>query len=289
MGHPRLFRGRRKTLRWEGRDTLHPLRKGPMPMAFVRCYLDGSEDTEGHVFGVGGFVGYAEQWDTLQSAWLEALPVGVDYFHTTDCFSGNRQFQGIDIPQRVSLLNTLTDFVANGKLQLICHGIDVPLYHQFASQKKKLDPFGQNKYGTCFGRAIGLACECMGPKNTEAESGCAFFIERDEFEATAKREFMMLRARPEIWYRDRIGTESYGDKKGKNAIPLLQVADLGAFLGLKYIAKCRPGKIDWRPYYHRLRDAGCVYKCSKDKRGEIKAMAKKLKELKHGDRYRLPG
>jgi hypothetical protein len=26
-------------------------------MAFIRSYLDGSEDTDGSIFGVGGFVG----------------------------------------------------------------------------------------------------------------------------------------------------------------------------------------------------------------------------------------
>jgi len=260
-----------------------------MPMAFVRGYLDGSEDTDGTMFGVGGFVGNAEDWDSLQPIWLNALPVGIEFFHTTDCFSGNNQFK-LPIPIRIALLNTLTDYIIERHLQLVCHGIHVPTYHRYASRKKKINPFGQNKYGTCFGRAVGLACESMADPGVEVEAGCAFIIERDEFEETAKREFSQLLSRPksQIWYRDRIGSETYGPKKGQNAIPLLQVADLGAFLGLKYLGRCKPGRIDWRNYYHKLKDANCIYKCTKDKAGELKAMNRVLKKLKNGNQYRLP-
>jgi hypothetical protein len=259
-------------------------------MAFIRCYLDGSEDTNGVMFGVGGFVGDGDRWDVLQPKWLAALPEGVDYFHATDCFSGSGQFKGVDIPDRVTLLNQLTSYVIEAQLRMICHGLRVPTYRRFAvSKKKKLDPFGQNKYGLCFGRAIGLACESMSDYDAETVSNkCAFFVEQDEFEATAKREFTMLRTRPEIWYRERIGTETYAPKNGSGSIALLQVADFGAFLGLKYVGVCKPGRIDWRPYYYKLRDAGCVFRCSKDKAGKLKAMSKKFQQLKIGDKYRLP-
>jgi hypothetical protein len=257
-------------------------------MTLKRCYLDGSEDSDGKVFGVGGFIGNAEDWDSLQPMWIGALPVGVEYFHATDCFSGNNQFKGIPIPARMALLDTLTDYIVGRDLKLICHGVDVPAYHQYASRKRKIDPFGQNKYGVCFGGAVGLACQSIGDHGAGVEVKCAFTIERDEFEETAKREFSMLRSRPEIGYRDRIGTETYGDKTGDNAIPLLQVADLGAFLGVKYLGKCHPGRIDWRPYYHKLRSAGRICKCVKDKPGKLKAMNRMLESLKHGNQYRLP-
>jgi hypothetical protein len=221
---------------------------------------------------------------------LTALPSGIDFFHTTDCFSGNNHFEGVDIPERVKLLDTLTDLIVTHKVQLICHAIDEIAYHKYASKKKKLNPFGQNRYGTCFGAVVRYACESMGPLNAHPEHGCAFIIEKDEFEETAKREFTQLKSVPVsvIWYKDRIGTETYAPKKGKDAVSLLQVADLGAFLGLKYLGKCRPGKIDWRPYYHKLKDAKLIFRCAKDNKGQIKQLHGLAEQLKHGDKFRIP-
>jgi hypothetical protein len=259
-------------------------------MAFIRCYLDGSEDTDGTIFGVGGFVGGADAWESLQPLWLGLLPLGIDYFHATDCFSGNGQFKGIDIPDRVKLLDKLTDLVVSHELQLICHGIDETAYHGYVSKKKKLNAFGQNKYGSCFGSAIEHACASMGPRNLQPEHACAFIIEKDEYEETAKREFTQLKSVSTnvVWFKDRIGTETYAPKKGKEAAPLLQVADLGAFLGLKYLGKCRPGKIDWRPYFHKFKNANRVFCCKKDNKRTIKQMHATLEKLKYGDKYRIP-
>jgi|HubBroStandDraft_6_1064221.scaffolds.fasta_scaffold110317_2 hypothetical protein len=259
-----------------------------MPMAFVRCYLDGSEDTDATIFGVGGFVGDAEEWERIQPLWLATLPPGIDYFHATDCFTGNGQFKGIDIPQRVKLLDTLVDLVISRNLKLICHGIDEAAYHRYASPKSKIHPFGQNKYGSCFGSAIEYACESMGPRQMQVEHGCAFVVEIDEYEATAKREFTQLRTVPAIWFRDRIGTDTYGTKKGKDKIPLLQVADLGVFLGLKALSRCKPGKIDWRPYYRKLKTTDHVFCCRKDGKRKLKIMHATLQKLKHGRGYRIP-
>ena len=259
-----------------------------MPMARICCYLDGSEDTDATIFGVGGFVGDVEEWGHLQPMWVAALPQGVDYFHATDCFSGNGQFKGIDIPERIKLLDTLTELIVSHNVTLICHGIDEAAYYRYASSKNKIDSFGQNKYGSCFGSAIGYACESMGPQQVEVEHGCSFVIEKDEYEATAKREFIQLSMVPAVWFRDQIATQTYGTKKGKDKVPLLQVADLGVFLGLKSLSRCRPGRIDWRPYYRKLKSTGHVFCCRKDGKRRLKMMYSTLQELKHGNEYRIP-
>jgi hypothetical protein len=46
---------------------------------------------------------------------------------------------------------------------------------------------------------------------------------------------------------------------GSRRIPLLQVADLGAFLGTKWVAEAKDGAIPWRPYYDKLYEAGRVW------------------------------
>ena len=70
-----------------------------------RSYFDDSSDTDDLILGVGGFVGQDSVWDQLEPKWLASLPEGIEYFHATDCFSGNGQFQpakGFDIPDRIA-------------------------------------------------------------------------------------------------------------------------------------------------------------------------------------------
>lgn len=54
------------------------------------------------------------------------------------------------------------------------------------------------------------------------------------------------------WWCHRIGAEASGTKSGSGAIPLLQVGDLGAFLGAKRISDAPEGRISWRTYYAKL-------------------------------------
>ena len=55
-----------------------------------------------------------------------------------------------------------------------------------------------------------------------------------------------------VWLRKRIGNLTPGTKSGRLAIPLLQVADLGAFLAAKKVAAAPDGKIPWSKYYEKL-------------------------------------
>jgi len=79
-----------------------------------RIYLDDSEDHASKFFGVGGFIGAESSWACLETQWLSALPAGIEFFHATDCFSGNNQFEpprGFNRDRRIGLLNTLTDLI----------------------------------------------------------------------------------------------------------------------------------------------------------------------------------
>ena len=81
---------------------------------------------------------------------------------------------------------------------------------------------------------------------------CAFFIERNAYSESAQRKIKQLQNDENLWWRSRIGTDTYGTKTGPGAIPLLQVADLGAFLSAKVVAKAPQGRIPWRPYLDKL-------------------------------------
>jgi hypothetical protein len=52
----------------------------------------------------------------------------------------------------------------------------------------------------------------------------------------------------------------YGTKSGSDGIPLLQVADLGAFLAAKKISGSSEGKISWKGYFEKLKSAGRYYR-----------------------------
>src|SRR5208337_2464172 len=92
------------------------------------AYLDESEETSIGVYAVGGFVGKAEVWERLTAKWLDCLPAGITCFHATDCFTGNKQFEGVDIPQRVRILDKLTDVVLAHEVRLVGYGLDANTY-----------------------------------------------------------------------------------------------------------------------------------------------------------------
>ena len=68
-----------------------------------------------------------------------------------------------------------------------------------------------------------------------------------------------MRNAKDLWFRSRIGKDSYGEKSGPKGIPLLQAGDLGAFLAAKYISKAAEGKISWKVYYEKLHSAKRAY------------------------------
>ncbi len=234
---------------------LHPLQTGRMFTMFMRAYLDESEEPEASIFAVGGFVGKATVWEQLQPKWLAALPPGVSYFHATDCFGGRGEFEPIDIPERVKILDDLTDLILEHEIFLIAGTLFVPTYKELAP-KKRDNEFGGNKYTAPFEFAIERACHSMdsSPFPQDIKEQCAFIIERNEYSESAQRKIRQLQNNPHLWWRNRIGTDTYGTKTGPGAIPLLQVADLGAFLSAKKIAKAPQGKISWETYLQKLID-----------------------------------
>jgi len=103
-----------------------------------RRYSDDSADHEGSVFGVGGFVGPLDAWKKLEPEWLAALPEGIAYFHATDCFTGNNQFEfrkGFSLDRRKSLLDRLTDLICGTETRVVGHAVDVPYYVRLAPNK----------------------------------------------------------------------------------------------------------------------------------------------------------
>jgi len=164
-------------------------------------------------------------------------------------------------------LDQLADLLAGRELWLVSYAIDGVAYKKFARRPKRNEFLG-NRYAAPLGGVVGQVCEAMGntPEPDDWEvltvgddwEQCAFFIESSDYDASASETIAGMRADRQLWYRNRIGKEKFGSKSGPGAIPLLQVADLGAYLAAKHRANSPEGRISWRTYYDKLRSAGRV-------------------------------
>jgi hypothetical protein len=114
----------------------------------VRAYLDESQESGASIFSVGGFVGKADVWEQLQPKWLSALPLGVPYFHATDCFGGHGDFEGMDIPERAELLDKLTDLILEHHVFLIAGTLAIKTYKELAPKRKRERFWWQQIYST---------------------------------------------------------------------------------------------------------------------------------------------
>lgn len=233
-------------------------------MAVFRAYLDDSANLENTFFIVGGFVGSDSAWRSLEPEWKASLPAGFEYFHATDCFTGNGQFEGISEGHRIELLNHLTDIVVTHDIKLIACGLPTSKYRAIAP-KRKVNAFWRNRYVACFGDAVRLACEyAISPLPTDISNKsahvCHLWWEDGEYCFGAREFIREAKGNRDFWWRTAIGTDTYGDKKGPAKIELLQVGDLGAFFAGKNIAGSPAGAIPWEPYFKKLEDAGKILK-----------------------------
>jgi len=227
------------------------------------AYLDESSEMEDAVFAVGGFAGHEDEWETIGPRLVPGLPPSIGYFHTTDCFGGRGEFRGMSIPERVAILDGLTDLIAEREIYLVAGVIDVPTYEKF-SPKHLENEFWGNKYAAAFGSPVKCTCELQNePGNAFPDPGgerCSFFIEENEYAPSAVRALAAMKADPILSWRGRIGDLTLGRKKGRGALPLLQLGDFGAFLAAKKAANAKDGRIPWSIYYDKLLEARRIFK-----------------------------
>jgi hypothetical protein len=143
----------------------------------------------------------------------------------------------------------------------------VPVYTTTSPKLRKND-FLTNKYVAPFEGCIQSACrDYMNPPEAyeyiDTGETCAIFFEDSDYRHTALEAWARLRNDSALYWRGRIGNATHGSKCGPDAIPLLQVGDLGAFLGTKYASKSPDSKIPWTSYFKKLRDAGRVMQAAR--------------------------
>ena len=237
---------------------VYPSLEGRPAVALFRAYVDESTDNAEKFFVVGGFVGNVDVWAGLEDKWLAALPSFVKYFHATDCFSGNEQFQGMEHKDREKLVNDLVELIVTRNLYLIAYGIPILGYKKFA-KRPKINEFLGNRYLAPFSGSVELACQyARSPSDpfptVDTDRICIFFIEDTEYSDGVKRLLREMKTDHHLWWRNSIGPETFGSKDGakSDAIPLLQIADLGAFLAAKKLGNSPEGRVPWKQFYERI-------------------------------------
>jgi len=258
---------------------------------FAKAYLDESEEKGAGIFAVGGFVGTSTAWDALEQKWSAALPTGISYFHATACFGGRDEFEQLDIPQRVELLDRLTELILEHEVFMIGGTILSPAYQELAPRRLEND-FGGNRYAAAFELAVERACHSLdsSPYPRDIGKQCDFYIERNsQYSQSARRKIVALKNDEALWWRNRIGTDAYGTKSGSGAIPMLQVADLGAFFAAKLVSKVGDGRIAWRPYYDKLRDGHRVHGVTHGDENSLQQLYAVYRSLGVGDRDEVEG
>jgi len=85
-------------------------------------------------------------------------------------------------------------------------------------------------------------------------------LEESKYKASARRTLDSVRNHRDLWWSNRVGSLTIGSKIGPQGIPLLQVADLGAFLAAKKVANAPDGKIAWSKYYDKLLTGRRIFK-----------------------------
>jgi len=229
-----------------------------------RAYVDESSDNPQTNFTVGGFVGTADSWKELEPKWLAAIPPGISYFHATDCFGGRKLFRGITMQHRVQLLDTLIDLILSVDAKLLKYRIDVEAYRAFAPKLRQND-FGTNQYAAPLSFLVQTACRDyitsrhpFTPYPEKTDDLCEFFLEDGHWRPSAQRAIQEARTfYLDAWWNNRVGPDAYGKMAPEvngaaPVIPLLQVADFGAFLANKVLTDAPDGPIPWRPYYEKI-------------------------------------
>jgi len=219
------------------RDTLwsvHPGNCSERLIMAIRAYFDESEDKDHKVHAIGGFIGRADDWQELETRWMERLiPTGVRAFHLIDCENGYREFsesKGWTKEARFGLIRELIDLILEYEIYLIGCGVLLEPYEKMAPLDNHNAKVGGDKWLLPFQEVLQEAAsqaEAL-PINEQV----AFFFdfkETHQFRASALFAETQSDERLGLW-RQRLGTITFGHKEFERpgSIPLLQIADIAA-------------------------------------------------------------
>lgn len=232
----------------------------------IRFYGDESEDKEEKVHAIGGFIGFAEDWDELQERWIARVkPTGVGAYHMTDCECGHGEFseqKGWKKRDRDQLTIDLIELICQHNVFMIGTGVLLDDYRQIGPLNDEGEKLGHDKWHLVFQNILQEAANRVGDKAPPEET-IAFFFDWKEKRGAADNIFSHTQqeARLKAW-RHRLGTIKFGHKEFDvpGSIPLLQVADIAAVETRKSIGNpiTRPD-LGERESLKRLKEANRVW------------------------------
>ena len=200
----------------------------------VSFYADESEDKDGKVHAIGGFIGFRDEWEIFEERWTGRLkPTGVNAYHMTDCECGFGEFSdknGWTKTDRDQLTTDLIEIICEHDIFMIGAGVLLDDYRQFGPVDNEKVGLGAGKWNFVFQYIVQEACRRVGDQ-APPEQIVSFFFDWKDKHGTADSLFAHMQCddRLQSWHK-RLGTVAFGHKEFDvpGSIPLLQVADIAA-------------------------------------------------------------
>jgi hypothetical protein len=231
----------------------------------VHFYCDESEDKESKVLSLAGFLGKAEDWETLQEEWITRVkPTGVSAYHMTDCDNGQGEFsdsKGWTKRGRTQLTTDLIEIITKYNVYLLGLSVLLDDYESIPQFPGTNECLGRDKWHLLFQGIFMYAVKLLGPAPQSENIAC--FFDWKEKKGVAYSIFDDIKSNPNLgeWTK-RLGTLAFGHKEFDvvDSIPLLQVADIAAIETRKALANpITHPNLSERKSLTRLKQTGRVW------------------------------
>lgn len=206
-----------------------------------RSYCDESEDKDGNVHVVGGFIGEATEWDRLEEKWIARIkPAGISAFHMTDCNANQGEFSKEKGWTKQDCTQLTIDLIGLiNQHNIFMYGVGV-LLHDYRAIPPVNDEgmkLGKDKWHMTFQSLLHDLALAVEPFDKEETIGFFFDWRAKQGAADDIFKFTQEDSRLGDW-RKRLGTLTFGHKEFDvpGSIPLLQVADIAAVEAQKKIS-----------------------------------------------------
>jgi hypothetical protein len=235
----------------------------------IRFYGDESEDKNEKVIALGGFIGFAEEWDALEEKLIARVkPTGVRAYHMTDCECGKGEFtkeNGWSEQDRQQLTIDLIELVAQHNVFMIGHALLLDDYRKLPSVNDDGVNLGHDKWHMAFQGLLQQVATRVGD-DAPPEETIAFFFDWKQKQGGAQFLFDNTKneTRLKAW-RQRLGALEFGHKEFDvpHSIPLLQLADIAAVETRKAIGNpITHPHLRERKSFARLKEANRVWSVS---------------------------
>jgi hypothetical protein len=252
----------------------------------IRFYGDESEDKHEKVHVIGGFLGTAEQWDSLEEKWIARIkPTGISAYHMSDCECGHGEFsdaKGWTAADRRQLTVDLIEIICRHQVAMLGMGILLEPYSQLPHISKEVGKLGHDKWHAAFQAILHEAARGIEEANAPKGETIAFFFDWKDKQGAADFFFNVTRNDERLMdWRHRLGTLTFGHKEFDvpGSVPLLQVADIAAVETRKAIGNpITHPHLPKRKSLARLEQAGRIWRIRYIDQAALETIYEKKKE-----------